>query len=150
MKNLYALLLSTAFYATASAQFTATVQMDKHIEGICNDQEVYALFPGFTGQVEASCPLTKKEIETLLNRIPFLKENPTFKGEGMIGFYISCEGQMLECEMDKKTKSKELDAQIETVFKELEDWKAGTLYDKAVDSRMLYSFEIKKGKLVLN
>ncbi len=152
MKKLFILLLCAVTYNPASAQFIATVQMDEHVEGICNDKEVYALFPGFTGQIEAKSTIDKKEIEEMLNKIPFLKENPTFKGSGMIGFYVSCEGKMIGCEMDNKTKSKELDAQIVAVFNELliDTWKPGTLNGKEVDTRLLYSFDIKKGKLTLN
>jgi hypothetical protein len=52
--------------------------------------------------------------------------------------------------MDNKTKSPELDKQIEALFNSLTGWKAGTLNGKAVDSMLLFSFEIKKGQVVID
>jgi len=150
MKNLLTAIAMIALYQTASAQFVAKVQMDEPVEGICDQKNVYAMFPGFDGQVEATCSVSDAEIERMLNEIPFLKANPKYKGEGMIGFYVNCEGEMLECEMDNKTGNAELDAQIEEVFKKLTSWNPATYFGKSVDSRMLYSFEIKKGKLTLH
>lgn len=149
MKKLLILSLSIFAVNLASAQFIMTVEMNEPVEGICNEKEVYALFPGFTGQEPAKCTTSDKEIEEMLNKIPFLKSHPDFKGKGMVGFYINCEGDLLACEMDSKTKNKELDAQIVAVFKDLDSWQAGTLNGKEVDTRILYSFEIKKGKLTL-
>ena len=51
--------------------------------------------------------------------------------------------------MDKKTKSEELDKQIEQVFKSLGEWKAGKLNGKPVDTSNLFSFTITNGKLTL-
>ena len=49
-----------------------------------------------------------------------------------------------------KTKSKELDQQILKIFQTFKEWKAGTLDGKAVDSRQLFSYKIKKGQLIIN
>ena len=130
-----------------SAQFVATVEIKEPIEGICNEKEVYALFPMFDGQVEAICPLTDAEIVTRLNaEVQFLKDNPKFKGEGMVSVMINCEGEVVQCTIDNETKSKELDEQVVAVFNSfLEGWKAGELNNKEVDSILLYSFTVKKG-----
>lgn len=134
---------------TASAQLIVRVEMKEDIPGICNKNEVYALFPGFKGQEEATCPLSKPEILKRLNEeVAFLKLNPKFSGKGMIGLFINCEGEVVQCEMDNKTKSEELDKEIEAVFNSLGEWKSGKLDGKVVDSHVLFSFSIKKGKIV--
>ena len=48
------------------------------------------------------------------------------------------------------TKSEILDEQIVAIFKTLGPWTAGELDGKAVDTVLLFSFEIKKGVLELN
>ena len=134
---------------TASAQLIVRVEMKEDIPGICNKNEVYALFPGFKGQEEATCRLSKPEILKRLNEeVAFLKLNSKFSGKGMIGLFINCEGEVVQCEMDNKTKSEELDKEIEAVFNSLGEWKSGKLDGKAVDSHVLFSFSIKKGKIV--
>jgi hypothetical protein len=150
MKNLLIAVFAITVYQTASAQFVARVQMKEPLEGICDNDNVYVMFPGMTGQVAAECSLTDDEIEKMLNEIPFLKDNPKYKCDAMIGFYVNCEGELLGCKMDNKTGNEELDAQIEAVFNKLIDWKAGTLNGKKVDTHVLYSFVVKKGKIKLN
>ncbi len=141
------LLFAAGFLSlTASAQFVARMEVKEDIPGICDKKEVYVMFPGFDGQVQAECPLTDEQIIERLNEIQFLKDNPKFKGEGMIGLIINCKGEVVKCEMDNKTKSEELDKQIEEVFNALGEWKNGTLNGKAVDTSRLFSFEIKNGK----
>lgn len=136
---------------TGHAQLIATVEMKEPIEGICNNKEVYGLFDGFSGQVEPKCSLTKEEIQKLLNeKVVFLKENPKFKGKGMVGVYINCKGEALNWAISVKTKNEELDKQILEVFKTLQNWTAGKLDGKNVDSRELISYTIKKGKIILN
>ena len=107
---------------SATAQFVAKVEVKEDILGLCNKKEVYALLP-FDGQVEAKCSLTEKEIEEKLNaELQFLKDNPKYKDEGMIGIYINCDGEMVQCKMDNNTKSEELDKQLEAIFNALTGW----------------------------
>lgn len=145
-------IIFTAFVAmitfSASAQFVARMEVKEDIPGICDKNEVYALFPSLKGQKEAVCPISEKEIAKRLNaEVQFLKDHPKFKGKGMMGLIINCKGEVVQCKMDNKTKSKELDEQIESVFNNLGEWKPGKLNKKAVDSSRLFSFKIKKGKL---
>jgi hypothetical protein len=141
-------LLVSIFWHTATGQFVAKMEVKEPIEGLCNDKEVYALFPSFKGQEEATCSLSKESILERLNaEVPFLKDNPKFKDEGMIGLIINCRGEIVKCKMDNKTKNAELDKQIETVFNSLGPWKAGKLDGKQVDTSRLFSFKIKGGKI---
>lgn len=150
LKRLAITALVACIGITASAQFVAKMQLTEDIEGICDKDEVYALFPSLKGQIEAECPLTIEEIQQRLNaEVQFLKDNPKYKGKGMIGLVINCEGEVVQCKMDNKTKSEELDAQIEAVFNSLGVWKAGKLEGSKVDSSRLFSFTIKKGKISL-
>ncbi len=134
-----------------SAQFVAKMVVDEEIPGICDKNEVYALFESFKGQDEAKSQFTDEQIEQKLNTdVAFLKENVKYKDEGMVSIIINCEGEVLQCEMDNKTKSEILDEQIVAIFKTLGPWTAGELDGKAVDTVLLFSFEIKKGVLELN
>ncbi len=136
---------------TTFAQFVAKLEVKEDIQGICNKQEVYALFPSLDGQDEAICPIAKDEILKRLNsEVQFLKKNPKYKDKGMIGLIINCKGEVVRCKMDNNTKNAELDKQIEDVFNSLGDWKAGKLNGKEVDSSILYSFKIKKGIITFN
>lgn len=147
MKKTILILATSLLAISASAQFVAKLEVKEDIPGICDKNEVYALFPGFDGQVEAVCPITENEIlERLNSEIQFLKDNPKYKDKGMMGLIVNCKGEVVQCKMDNKTKNEELDKQIETVFNSLGDWKNGTLNGKAVDSSLLFSFEIKNGK----
>ncbi|MFT5823563.1 MAG: hypothetical protein ACI8ZM_004825 [Crocinitomix sp.] len=146
MKKIILTLLFGFTGFTASAQFVAKLEMKEAIPGICDKNEVYALFPSLEGQEEAICPITKKEILKRLNsEVQFLKDNPKYKDKGMIGLIINCNGEVIECKMDNETKSPELDRQIEAVFNSLGIWKSGKLNGIEVDSSLLFSFTIKKG-----
>lgn len=149
-KKLPALLFFLLICSFVEAQFVARLEVKDPIPGICDEKEVYALFPGFKGQEEAKCPVSKQEIEKRLNEIPFLKQNPKYKDKGMMGVIINCKGVVVKCKMDNKTKSTELDKQIEDVFNSLGEWKAGKLNGTDVDTSTLWSFTIKKGKLTLD
>lgn len=151
MKKLTLFLLVTTLSLAASAQFVAKLQLTEDVPGICDKENVYALFPSFEGQVEAVCPMTDDQIVQKLNaEVAFLKENPKYKDKGMMGLLINCNGEVVQCKMDNKTKNPELDKQIEAVFNSLGEWKAGTYNGKEVDTSLLYSFTIKKGVLTFD
>lgn len=149
-KKISLIIFALCTISIAKAQFIATVEMKQPLEGICNQKAVYALFPGFKGQVEASCSLTKKQIEEQLNKLDFLVQNPKLKTKGMIGGFINCKGEPVKWDIDMKTKSPDLDKQILEVFKALTGWAAGKLDGIDVDTHVLFSYEIKKGHLTLN
>ncbi len=149
-KPILLLLVSIICYCT-SAQFIARMDVKEPIPGICDDKNVYALFSSFKGQAEPVCPVLKEEISKRLNsQVAFLKENPKYKDKGMVHLVINCKGKVVQCEMDNKTKSPELDQQIIAVFNTLGEWKAGKLDGNNVDSTVLYSFTIKKGIITFN
>lgn len=152
MKRFIFALLIVAVSSPLYAQFVATMKIEEPIEGICNEEKVYVMFPMLsTDQKEAECPLPKEEITNRINdEVSYLKEHPKFKGEGIVRLIINCKGEVVECVMDNKTKSTELDQQIVAVFNTLGDWKAGTLNGKKVDTARLFSFKIKRGKLRVN
>lgn len=144
-----ALLTLLAF--NSDAQLIVQVEMKEKIEGICNQEEVYSLYGGFEGQIEPKCSLSKKQMEEILNeKLQFLKDNLNYKSKGMVGVYINCEGKALEWDISVKTKSAELDQQILEIFKTFNEWTSGKLNGKEVDTRELFSYEIKKGILKIN
>ena len=150
MKYLFFIITLICAASYSQAQLVAKVEVKEPIEGLCNYKEVYSLLPMFGNQVIAVCPVSEEEISRRLDSaVTFLRENPKFKGKGMVGIMINCKGEVVKCEMDNKTKDPALDAQIVAVFNSLGKWKAGKLNGTAVDSMTLYSFEIKKGKIVL-
>lgn len=132
----------------SSGQFLATMQVKEPIPGLCNDKEVYVLFPSFKGQQPAICPVSKDVILQRLNgEVQFLIDNPQYDDKGMIGLVINCKGQVVQCKMDNKTKNPELDKQIEAVFNSLGEWKPGKLKRRDVDTSKLYNFVITDGKV---
>ncbi len=132
----------------SSAQFVARMEVKEPIPGLCDARNVYVLFPSFKRQEQAVCPVTEDAIVGRLNtEVKFLLDNPQYKDKGMIGLVINCKGQVVQCKMDNKTKSPELDAQIEAVFNSLGEWKPGKLNRKEVDTSRLYSFVIEDGKV---
>jgi hypothetical protein len=151
MRKLVFALTGCVLSLNASAQFVAKMEVKEDIPGICNKNNVYALFSFFESQKQAVCPVSKNEIlEKLNSQIQFIKDNPKHKDKGMIGVLISCESKVVRCEIDNKTKKPELDKQIEDVFNSLGEWKAGKLNDKNVDSSRLFSFVIKNVKFTFD
>lgn len=148
MKHLIVSSLLMLWSVWGQAQFVAKAEVKEKLDGLCDKDNVYALLP-FDGQVEASCGLTDEEILDKLNaEVQYIKDNPKFKFKGMVELIINCKGEVLLYKMDNKTSDPVLDEQILAVFKQLVNWKAGTLDGKAVDSIVLFSFEIKKGKFI--
>ena len=129
----------------------ATMQVNEPIPGVCDNSRIIAILPiPGNGQVKAQSPMTSQEIEEQLNaNVSFLKDKPDYNDKGMVNLIINCNGEMVRCEIDNKTKSPELDKQIVAVFATLKQWKAGTINGKPVDTSVLYSFKIVNGKLSL-
>lgn len=151
MKRLLLISLISIFHMTTFAQFVAKMEVKEPIPGLCNDREVYVMFPSFKGQKQAVCPVSEEEIAERLNsEVQFLKDHPDHEDKGMMGLVINCKGEVVHCKMDNKTKDPELDQQIETVFNSLGEWKAGKLNNKNVDTSRLFSFKIEGGKVVFN
>jgi hypothetical protein len=150
MKKLIALAFSLCISFASSAQFIATMEVKEPIEGLCDQKTVYVMLPGIKGHQEAKCAVSEEEIQQRLDSlVTFVKSNPKYKGEGMLSIIVNCEGEVVQCEMDNKTKKPELDEQIVAVFKSLTEWESAKLNGKDVDSLQLYSFTIKKGKITL-
>ncbi len=146
MKITFLILFTSVICVTTSAQFVAKMEVKEPIPGVCNDKEVYVMFPSFKGQEQAVCPVSKDSILKRLNaEIPFLKDHPGYNDKAMIGLVINCKNQVVQCKMDNKTKSTDLDKQIELVFNSLGEWKAGKLNGKPVDTSNLFSFKIING-----
>lgn len=151
MKPILPLLLFLLIHANSYGQFVAKMQVKEDIPGVCDKNEVYALFPSMEGQDEAICPLTDDELlEKLNTEIQFLKDNPKHKDKGMLSILINCEGKIVQCKLDGNgtTKSKELDQQIVDVFESTGPWEPGKLNGKNVDSNQLITFKIKKGAFI--
>jgi hypothetical protein len=146
MKTTILILLTLTLWLPASAQFVVKMEVKEDIPGICEKDEVYALFPSFKGQEEAVCPISEDEILKRLNKeVTFCKDSSEYNDKGMIGLIINCKGEVVQCKMDNKTRNLELDRQIEAVFNNLGTWKAGKLNDNEVDSSRLFSFKIVNG-----
>lgn len=146
MNNLFLSIVFLVSSLTYSAQFVAELQLDAPVEGICNMKHIYSLFPSFEGQVEAVPPLSIDELKAkLTTEVHYLKENPKTKTKGMISLLVNCKGEVVQCEMDTKTKSNVLDQQLVAFFRNLGIWEAGKLDGNAVDSSILFAFTIKKG-----
>ena len=117
MKTILSLVISILLASNLNAQFVAKVQVKEKIEGLCNEKEVYSLLPMFGDQKLAVSPVSNEEIMNQLDSaVIFLKENRKFKGEGMVGIWINCKGEVVKCEMHNKTKDANLDSQIVAVF----------------------------------
>lgn len=149
MKKLILLITISTLSFVTHAQLIAKVEMKEKIEGICDYNNVYGLFDGWDGQVEPKCSLSKEEMQDKLNEVQFLKDNPKFKGKGMVGVYINCKGEAINWRISVKT-NKDLDSQLLALFKSFNDWNVGTLNGQKVDCSELISYKIKKGKLIIN
>jgi hypothetical protein len=150
MKKTFILPALLLAFTAGFSQFAAKMEVKEPIPGLCNDKEVYVIFPMFKGQEEAKCPLTDKEVTNRLKEeVVFLKDSSGFTGKGMVNIIINCKGEVVKCEIDTKTGNAELDKQIVAVFNSLGQWKPGKLNGKKVDTARLWSFEINKGEIIL-
>ncbi len=126
-------------------------QVDTPIPGVCDNSRVIAILPiSGNGQIEAKAPLSDLEIAQELNaKVSFLRGKTDYNDKGMVNLIINCKGKMVQCEIDNKTQSPELDKQIVAVFAALKDWKPAIAYGEAVDASVLYSFKINNGIISL-
>jgi hypothetical protein len=151
MKKIIFILSLVVFHFVSSGQFAARMQVKNPIEGVCDNQNVYVIFPSFKGQEEAKCPASKKEITQRLNaEVSFLKDSTGYNDKGMVNVIINCKGEVVQCEIDNKTRHPELDKQIVAVFNSLGNWKPGKVNGDKVDTSRLWSFEIKNGVITIN
>lgn len=130
----------------------ARMEVKEPIQGVCDNSNVIAILPfSGNGQVKALPPKTKEEITLDLNsKVSFLIDKSDYNDKGMVNLIINCKGELVRCSISNKTKSPELDNQIVAVFAELKTWTAGKINNSPVDTTVLYSFEIKDGKIILN
>ncbi|MEZ5013981.1 MAG: hypothetical protein R2794_06785 [Chitinophagales bacterium] len=137
---------------SAMNNMVARMEVKEPIEGVCDNANVFAILPiPGNGQVKAKPPKTNEEIAQELNAtVSFLKDKPDYEDKGMVNLIVNCEGELVRCEIDNKTKSPELDSQIVAVFAELKTWTAGKINNNYVDTSVLYSFTIKNGIIYLN
>ncbi len=148
-------LLTTACSSSKNSSslnnMVARMEVKEPIPGVCDNSNVIAILP-FPGnrQVKAKAPLTDEQLTIQLNeKVDFLKDNTNYTDKGMVNLIVNCKGEMVQCEIDNKTKSPELDKQIVAVFSQMKSWKAGTINGKSVDTSVLYSFEIEDGVISL-
>jgi hypothetical protein len=150
--NKIRLSLSIVFITSAGfGQLIAKVVPKKPIEGVCDNNNIYELYGGFKGQIQPKCAFSKTQIQELLNeKITFVKENPKFKGKGLVKLYVNCKGEPIDWELIVKTKNDQLDREIFAVLKTtLNTWTAGTLDGKPVDAGASISYKIKKGVITV-
>jgi hypothetical protein len=152
MRRITVFFISLIFYSNSSiSQMVARMEVKEPIKGICDEKNVFVVFPMFKGQEAAKCPLSNQEIISRLNaEVTFLKDSTTFQDKGMINIVINCKGEVVRCEIDNKTKSSELDRQIVAVFNSLGTWKPGKVNGEKVDTSKLWSFEIRNGQISID
>lgn len=150
MKKIILITLISLVTLGASAQLEARVEMTENIEGVCDLQNVYALFPMFGDQVEAVCPITKEELLKRISELQFIKDNPKFKYKGSINVIINCKGEVVDCKIEKDSKNPEFNKQISELISSLGNWEAGKLNKKEVDSSKFLYIKIKKGKVTFD
>lgn len=138
----------SAVFCSASAQsMVMKMQMKAPIPNICG-KDVYVMM--FDGQEEPVPPLSKKDIEKKLEtNILFLKDKPTFKDKGTVNIVVNCKGDVVQCQIDTKTKSEVLDQQIVAVFQSFGRWNPGKLDGKKVDASKPWSFVVNNGKITM-
>lgn len=150
MKTLLIFLSISFLTLSVNAQMVGRMQVKTKIEGICNEKNVY-VFLGQEGQTEATPSVSKKDIQDRLNKeVTFLKDSLNYNDKGMVNIIVNCKGEMVQCEIDNKTRHPELDQQIVNTFKGLGNWTAAELRGRRVDNATLWSFNIVNGKILLN
>lgn len=151
MKKSIFILLGTIISLSSFSQFVARAEIKENIPGICDKKNVFTLLEMLEGQKEAVCAVKNADIEKMLaDSVVYLKDKAEYNDKGMVSIIINCKGAMVKCEIDNKTKSPELDEQVVKVFSTLTFTKPGKLSGKSVDSMLLWSFEIKNGKITIN
>ena len=116
----------------------------------CDPRSLYALQPTVQGQIPAECPLNNEQMAKKLNTdIPFLRSHTTLTDKCRMGWIINCKGQVVNCAIDAKSTSTELDKQLESALKNIGDWKPGTLNGNPVDCAILRMIVITDGVITV-
>ncbi|MFN8275915.1 MAG: energy transducer TonB [Chitinophagales bacterium] len=150
MKRKLGLMCGAMMPLFLAAQFVSRLDITDTIPGLCDKNEVYALFSAFKGQDQAKCPLTKAQIEARLNKeVSIIKEKRDLEEKGEVSLMINCKGEVIQCKIEKASKQPVLDQQVLAVFNSLGNWLPGKFNGREVDSAELYRFKVKGGKLEL-
>ena len=136
-----------------SDQGPKRVILRKAVPGMCVPaKQVIEPYGGNPDEVEPKCSVEKEELTELLNSdLQFLKNNPEFKGRGMISVIINCEGKVVGWAEAVKSRNGDLNEEILAfLIKQDFEWEAGKYKDEPIDSVYSFSYQIIRGKLRLN
>ncbi|HLK29283.1 MAG TPA: hypothetical protein VKT28_11950 [Puia sp.] len=149
MKQFLLVLFSLVIANFASAQFVAKMELKEPVKGLCS-KDVYALLP-LGDQKGPECLTPEEELIKKLNsEVTYFKDSASYEDKGMVSIIINCKGEAVKCDIDNKTRHKELDDQIVAVFSTLTKWTPGKIKKKEVDSVKLWSFRIKNGQISID
>ncbi len=129
------------------SNFVARMEVKEPIQGVCDNSNVIVILPfPNNGQEKAQCPKSKEDlIKELNDKAEYLKSNPNYNDSASLTVIINCEGDMVRCQLDRKTQKPEIDQQIISVFQNLKKWVPGKINKKPIDTVELYSIKIKNG-----
>ncbi len=129
----------------------ARMQVKSPIDGVCDNNNVFVIFPIPGNAQQKALPLISfEEMAIVLNeKLNFLKDNPTYTAKGTVDIVINCNGELVQCQANNKEFDEQLNKQLKELISEFKKWKPATIQNKKVDSFQFISIEIKQGKVVL-
>jgi uncharacterized protein (DUF2147 family) len=136
----------------AGSQVAMYTEVKEGVKDLCNSTRVYLLymmkqFPS-SNAVEGKFPVSETELLQLLNeKTNYLKENPKYKGKFSVRVIVNCKGELIICNLEKKTRSDDFNKQILEVFTSLKGWAPGEFNGEIVDSTKSFYFKIKNGEI---
>jgi hypothetical protein len=111
-------------------------------ENVCKPNTVYFLTENRAKPIDSI-----DSIETILNStVKFAKENPKFEAKSAIQFAVNCKGQIGGgFHVVTKSGNDSFDQDLIEFFKTIQNWQAGKIRKKTVDSWYMWRLEIKNG-----
>ena len=97
MKKIILLFVLISLAISVNSQLVMKLEVTEDIEGICNKDEVYALFPDFKNQKKAIYPISKEKLlEKLNSELDYLKIKKKIRAKVIVHLIINCKGEVIQ------------------------------------------------------
>lgn len=136
--------------ATQGETMVAVMEVKEPIEGLCNQNEVYALMSFFDkGQIKSEMQISEPDFLNLVETNLRQLVDQTTNYETTANVIVNCKGKLVQAKPSKPGDMPNLDEAFAETVSKIEKWSIGTLNGQPVDNSLFVSIKIEEGVIAI-